>query len=81
MTLVQQRLQAAFAAILVLLAGLTLTLVSCERKSDSLGERVEDRVKDALDRRPNEKIKDVAEDVEDAAKDIQESVKEAVEKP
>lgn len=46
MTLVQQRIQAAFAAVLVLLAGLTLTLVSCERKLDLASESLEDRVND-----------------------------------
>lgn len=47
MTLVQQRIQAAFAAVLVLLAGLTLTLVSCERKLDLASESLGDRVNEA----------------------------------
>lgn len=81
MTAVQTQIQTAFAAVLALLAGAALTLVSCsEKKSGSLSERVEDRVNDALDRRPNEKVKDVAEDVEKAAGDIKESVKDAINK-
>lgn len=79
MTAVQTQIQTAFAAALALLAGAALTLVGCSEKRtpESLGERIEDRVNDALDRRPNEKVKDVAEDVEKAAADIKESVKDA----
>lgn len=81
MNAIQQKIQTAFAAILTLLVGLTLTLVSCKDKSnETMGEKIEDKIDDALDRRPNEKIRDVAEDIEDAAKDVKESVKDAVEK-
>lgn len=85
MTPVQQRIQTAFGAILALLVGLTLTLVSCRDKTVSLNpdpsmsEKISDKIDDALDRRPGEKVLDVVEDVEKAGRDIEESVKEAVE--
>ena len=87
MNIIQQKIQTAFAAMLTLLVGLSLTLVSCkERKTiiiekpDTVGEKIEDKINDGLDRRPNEKVRDAVEDIEDAAKDAKESVKEAVEK-
>lgn len=84
----QKHLQTAFAALLAFLVGITLTLVSCKEKKaeilsskpETFGEKIEDKVNDALDRRPNEKIRDVAEDIEKAADDVADSVKEAVEK-
>lgn len=49
-------------------------LTSCERKPKTIGEKIDD----ALDTRPNEKIKDAGEDLKDAAKDAGEAVKDAV---
>lgn len=87
MNAIQKQIQTAFAAMLALLVGLSLTLVSCKDKKpeigskpETAGEKIKDKVDDALDRRPNEKVRDVAEDVKDAAEDVKESVKEAVEK-
>lgn len=85
MTPFQQQIQTAFAAILALLVGLTLTLVSCREKTVSLNpdptlsEKISDKIDDALDRRPGEKVLDVIEDVEKAGEDIKESVREAAE--
>ncbi len=88
MNVLQQQIQTAFAAMLTLVVGLSLTtLVSCKEKRpviidrpDTPGEKIKDKVDDALDRRPNEKVRDAVEDVEKAAGDIKESVKDAVEK-
>lgn len=54
------------------LVGITFT--SCERKPESVG----DKIKDGLDVRPNEKIKDAGEDLKDAAGDAADAVKDAV---
>lgn len=85
MNTLQKQIQTAFAAMLALLTGLTLTLVSCKEKQtviidkpDTVGEKIEDRVNDGLDRRPNEGVRDVVEDTEDAVDDVRESAKEAV---
>ncbi len=52
--------------ILTALATLALVLPSC------------DKIDDALDRRPNEKILDAAEDLGDSVEDAAEGVKDAV---
>ncbi len=52
--------------------------VACEEKPKTTGEKIEDKIKDGLDARPNEKIKDAGEDVKDAAKDAKDAVKDAV---
>lgn len=82
MNAIQKQIQTAFAAMLALLFGLSLTLVSCKDRSSGVlidkpetpAEKVKDKVDDALDRRPNEKIRDVAEDVEKAAEDVKDAV-------
>ncbi|TDU66559.1 hypothetical protein EI77_03654 [Prosthecobacter fusiformis] len=85
MNTTQKQIQTAFAAMLTLLAGLSLTLVSCKErtviidKPDTVGEKVEDKINDGLDRRPNEKARDAVEEIEDAAKDAKEDVKDALE--
>ena|SRR6186997_2367999 len=48
-------------------------LAACEDKSAI--EKAEDKVNDALGRRPNEQIRDAAEDLGDAAKDVGNAVK------
>lgn len=48
---------------ILILALVSLGLSACEKRS--AGESIND----ALDRRPNEKIKDVGEDIKDAVND------------
>ena len=62
----------SIATLVVTLIGITFT--SCERKPESVG----DKVKDGLDMRPNEKLKDAGEDIKDAAGDAADAVKVAV---
>jgi hypothetical protein len=52
------------------------TFTGCERKPDTVGERVDD----ALDARPNEKLKDAGEDLKDGIEDAADEVKDAVKK-
>jgi len=82
----QQTIQTAFAAMLALLFGFSLTLVSCKEreaviidKPDTVGEKIEDKIDDGLDRRPNEKARDAVENIEDAAEDAKEDVKDRLE--
>ena len=49
----------------VALAGMT----ACDERPQTVGEKVEDKVKDGLDARPGEKLKDAGEDVKDTVKD------------
>jgi hypothetical protein len=58
----------------LLCAAALAGVVACEEKPKTLGEKV----KDGLDVRPNEKLKDAGEDVKDAAKDAKDAVKDAV---
>lgn len=58
--------------IAAVLLGISLvTLISCEKKSEPerVVDKIENKVDDALDRRPGEKIRDAAEDVADKVKD------------
>jgi len=48
-------------------------LASCKEKPKTIGEKIDD----AMDTRPHEKLKDAAEDVKDAAHDAKEAVKDA----
>ena len=62
----------------LLLCAVAMTgFCACEPKPKTLPEKVEDKVKDGLDARPNEKLKDAGEDVKDAAKDAKDAVKDA----
>ena len=54
-----------------------LTLPACEQKQSTPG-KIGDKIDDALDRRPGEKVRDAAEDTQDAVKDAAKDVKEAV---
>lgn len=54
-------------------AAVFLALSGCEKSGM---EKAEDKVNDALDNRPNEELRDAAEDVQDAAKDAGEAVKD-----
>lgn len=55
--------------------AIVLALAGCEQKTT--GEKVKDKVDDALDRRPGEKARDAAEDLKDAAKDAGRDIKDA----
>jgi hypothetical protein len=59
------------------LLGLSLGMTACDKKEGPM-EKMSDNVKDGLDARPNEGIKDAGENVKDAAKDAKEEVKDAV---
>ena len=62
----------------VMLAILLAALAGCDQKPKSTTEQIKDKVNDALDRRPNEKLRDAAEDVRDGVKKAVKDVKEAV---
>ncbi|QJE97262.1 YtxH domain-containing protein [Luteolibacter luteus] len=58
-----------------LFAAAALALIpACERHETP---EVKEKIDDALDRRPNEGIKDATEDVKDAAKDVGDEIKDA----
>lgn len=58
---------------LMMIAASVFALAACEKQT--AGEKVTDKVGDALDSRPHEKAKDAAEDVRDAAKDAGQAIK------
>jgi len=62
---------------LFLALPIVLALVAYEQKPASTTEQIKDKVNDALDRRPNEKLKDAAEDIRDGAKSAIKDLKEA----
>ena len=58
----------------LMIAAVSLMLLpGCREKT--LPEKVGDKVDDALDRRPGEKVRDAAEDVRDETKDAARKVK------
>ena len=59
-------------------AAALVSIVACEKKPQTLGEKIEDKIGDATDSRPHEKLKDAAEDVKDAGRDAKDAVKDAV---
>ena len=59
---------------LLMIAASMFALAACEKQTT--GEKVTDKVGDALDNRPNEKAKDAVEDVKEAGKDAGEAVKD-----
>ncbi len=64
--------------IIILIAAafaLPVLVTSCKEKGPA--EKAGEKIDDALDQRPGEKVKDAAEDVKDAAKDAAEDVKDA----
>lgn len=63
---------------IVALALSLFTLAACEKKPQTTGEKIEDKVNDARDRRPGEKVRDAGEDMKAAAKDAKDAVKDAV---
>lgn len=62
----------------ILGVALLFAVTACDNRPKSVGEKVEDRVKDGLDARPNEKAKDLGEDLRDTAKDAGRDVRDAV---
>ncbi len=64
---------------ILIIAATVLILPACEKQTGT--EKVMNKVDDALDRRPGEKIRDAAEDmgheIDDAAKEIKTGVKDA----
>ena len=65
-------------ATLLLIGVLGATTVACKKEEPSAVEKLEDNVKDGLDMRENEKLKDAGENAADAVKDAGEAAKEAV---
>jgi type IV pilus biogenesis protein CpaD/CtpE len=59
----------------VLLAVAVAVFAGCDQKPKSTSEQVKDKVNDALDRRPNEKLRDAAEDVRDGVKEAAKDLK------
>lgn len=57
----------------ILFAVALLTLPACEQTPNS---NKTDGIKDALDARPNEKLRDLGEDVEKGAKDVGRDIKD-----
>lgn len=53
-----------------------LALAGCEPKPTT--EKAQDKIDDALDRRPGEKVRDAAEDTKDAVKDAARDIKGGV---
>ena len=59
----------------MLVVASLLTLPACEQQPSS---NKTDGIKDALDARPNEEMRDLGEDIGEAAKDIGRDLKDAV---
>ena len=66
--------------ILVSAAAVICGLASCKQKDEPKSGSVREKIDDALDRRPNEKIKDAVEDLSKDAKKAGEGISEAVDK-
>ncbi len=62
-----------YRQLLILFVALLLTLPACEQKPNA---NKTDGIKDALDARPNEELRDLGEDVEKAAKDVGRDIKD-----
>lgn len=59
----------------LLAAVVIASLPACKEKHET--PNVKEKIDDALDRRPNEKLKDAGEDIKDAAKDAGHDLKRA----
>ncbi len=59
----------------VLVAVSLITLPACDQAKDA---NKKDGIKDALDTRPNEELRDLGEDIDKAAKDVGRDIKNAV---
>ncbi len=64
-----------YRQLFILLAAALLTLPACEQKPNA---NKTDGIKDALDARPNEEMRDLGEDIGKAAKDVGRDIKDAV---
>jgi hypothetical protein len=62
---------------ILIVATMLVALAGCDQKPKSTAEQVKDKVNDALDRRPNEKLRDAAEDIRDGAEEAVKDLKEA----
>mgnify|MGYP003417013499 FL=1 len=62
---------------LLLMMSVFLMLSACDQ-TRSPAEKVIDNTNDALDRRPNEKMRDAAEDASDGVKGAGKNIKEAI---
>lgn len=62
---------------LLLVLPFVFALAACEQKPESTADKVKETVNDALDRRPNEKLHDAAEDVSAGVKSAVEDLKES----
>jgi hypothetical protein len=62
--------------LLIAVTTMLLALSACEQKKTAT-EEIKNKVDDAFDRRPNEKIRDAAEDARDSAKGVGKDLKEA----
>jgi hypothetical protein len=58
---------------LLMIGASLFALAACEKQTT--GEKVTDKVGDALDSRPHEKAKDTVEDLKDAGKDAGDAMK------
>lgn len=65
-------------AALLLIGVLGTTMVACKKEEPTVVEKLEDQVKDGLDMRDNEKLKDAGESATDAVREAGEAAKEAV---
>ncbi|MBS1142482.1 MAG: hypothetical protein H6R13_3935 [Proteobacteria bacterium] len=62
---------------LLIALPLVFAITACEQKPPATSEQIKDKVNDALESRPNEKLKDAAEDIRDGAKAAAKDLKEA----
>ena len=60
---------------LLLLTAFLMALPACDQKPNV---NQKDGIKDALDNRPNEELRDLGEDLDKAAKDVGRDIKNAV---
>ncbi len=64
-----------YRKLLLLVVASLLTLPACDQTPNA---NKTDGIKDALDARPNEELRDLGEDVEKAAKDVGRDIKDAI---
>ncbi len=65
----------------IVAVALVLAVVpACKKKELTAAEKMKERMDDALNRRPNEELRDAVEDAEKAAKNVVKEAKAAAEK-
>ncbi|HEY0975043.1 MAG TPA: hypothetical protein VGE57_11160 [Solimonas sp.] len=67
------------AVALASMLGLGLALTACKKEEETPMERATEAVKDGLNVRDNEKLKDAGEDAKDAMENVGEAIEEKVE--